>query len=46
MIATHTSARKILATLGMRAACGYLKRRGVPVEVALYWLAGSTRGAQ
>ncbi len=40
MIATHHAARNILATLGMKCAASYLRRRNVPLETAIAWLLG------
>jgi len=36
---TYTKAKSIQRTLGTRRAAGYLRNQGVPLDVALYWLA-------
>ena len=40
---TVRAARNISRTLGIRRAAAYLRNRGVPVEIAAYWLTGSIR---
>lgn len=40
MTALCSSARNIRATLGMRAAAGYLRKRGVNLDTAVLWLLG------
>ena len=42
MTATLGRAKNIASTIGMRSAGGYLRRRGVPIEIALYWLIGTS----
>ena len=39
-IITCTAARNIQRTIGTRRAAAYLRNRGVPLVVSLYWLAG------
>lgn len=42
-VLTVRAARNISRTLGIRRAAAYLRNRGVPVEIAAYWLTGSIR---
>ena len=43
MIVTRQTAILIEEVLGLRSAAMYLRINGIPLAVALYWLAGSTR---
>ena len=42
-IITCKQARNIAKSLGIKAAAKWLRKHNVPVQVAAYWLTGSTR---
>lgn len=46
MIALQSSAQNIRSTLGIKAAIGYMKKRGINFDTAYVWMFGHTAYAK